>query len=350
MHPPAPSSTRLTHIARLAAAGALLFLAVATVGALRLAPRPAAPAAGAVARPVRIVAASARLIDLCAALVDPDRIAGYPEQAIEYTTLGDRQAAFLDRPHFRQYLAEPVLSLEPDLVLADPWQSLDTRARLLEAGVPVLILPETHTWPEVRAALLDLGRVLGEEARAAAEVAALDARVAALAARGARPRLLRVVPYANFGAEGFTAGAGTTIDEAIALAGLRNAATEAGVSGHAPMSYEGLLGLDPDAIVVSLPPDPSAGLGAAQVGASEALLAAEPAVASLRAVRERRFLRLPAGLYASSSQGIVGAAELLAAAAERLDRVATRGGAWRGWGPDGLVRLVPAGRDGTSLP
>jgi iron complex transport system substrate-binding protein len=328
---------RLDLLAGLTALGALLYLASVTLAALRLdvgsAARPLqAPAPGyprtielpdgssfTLGRaPQRIVAASARLIDFCAVLVEPERIAGYPEQALEYTTLGEREAELAGRPRFDKYAAEPLMQLEPDLVLADPWQSADTRTRLQEAGVPVLVVPSADTWPEMRQRLLLLGRVLGEEQRAEAEAASLDARVARLAERRARRRALRVVPYANFGSQGFSAGAGTTIHEAIVLAGLRNALADDGVSGHVQLTYEQLILLDPDAILVSLPLRAPAGHTGDRGGAGEELLRSERATAHLFAVREGRFLRLPAGLYASGSHGIVRAAEVLAEQAESL--------------------------------
>lgn len=267
--------------------------------------------------PQRVVPASARLIDFCAALLPPERIAGCPEQAIEYTTLGDREAAYAERPRFREYLAEPVMAFEPDLVLADPWSSGDTRERLQDAGIPVIVLPDSSNWREACDALALLGRVFGEEPRAAAEIASVESRVAALAAR-ARGKPLRAVPYSNFGSQGFSAGSKTTLDDAMRLAGIENLAASAGLEGNIGFTFEQLLSLDPDAIVISLPLRAERGHTGDKGGAAERLLIDEGMLKDLRAVRERRFLRLPAGLYASGSHGIVRAAEVLADERDRL--------------------------------
>jgi iron complex transport system substrate-binding protein len=325
--------TRLDLAALLSVLGALVFLSVTTVAALRLDPHelavaapPRDPGAGfprdvelpdgtrfhVAQQPVRIIAASARLIDFCAALVPPERIAGYPEQAIEYTTLGPLQAEFASRPRFRDYLAEPVMALVPDLVLADPWQSADTRARLSDAGIPVCVVPEANTWREMCEMLGIVGRLLGEEEAAAREIAELEARVAALRARRRASGALRAVCYSSFGTQGFSAGKGTTIDEAMQLAGITNAFSEAGMRGHQTITFEALLEIDPDAFVVAQPLNAPAGPAGDRGGAAEQLLRNEPTLAELRAVRGGRFLRLPAGLYASASQGIVRAAEVLA--------------------------------------
>jgi iron complex transport system substrate-binding protein len=268
-------------------------------------------------KPQRVVPASARLIDFCAALLPPDAIAGCPEQAIEYTTLGDREAAFADRPRFREYLAEPVMAFEPDLVLADPWSSADTRERLRDAGITVLVVPDSANWKEACAALELLGRVFGEEERAAAEISSIEARVAALAARASSKRL-RAVAYSNFGSQGFSAGSETTLDDAMRLAGIENIAASEGLSGNIGFTFEQLLAFDPDAIVVSDPIRAEQGHTGDKGGAAERVLIDAEMLSDLRAVRERRFLRLPAGLFASSSHGIVRAAEVLADERDRL--------------------------------
>lgn len=327
---------RLERAAVLAVGAALIFYGYSTHAALELdlasvtkASRPPAPGfpreveIDATRRmtiefpPQRVVPASARLIDFCAALLDPKRIAGCPEQAIEYTTLGDREAAFAARPRFREYLAEPVMEFEPDLVLADPWSSADTRERLVEAGIPVLVVPDSSNWREAREVLSLLGRVFGEESRAAQEIASVDARVAALEARG-RGRPLRVVAYSNFGSQGFSAGSNTTLDDAMRLAGIENLVATAGIDGNVGFTFEQLIDFDPDAIVVSDPIRADLGHTGDKGGAAERLLIEEAMLKDQRAVRDRRFLRLPAGLFASGSHGIVRAAEVLADERDRL--------------------------------
>jgi len=270
--------------------------------------------------PERIVPASATAVDLVTALVGPERVAGFPAQALEYSALHGGGGAFADLPRFDAWLAEPVLALEPDLVVVDPWQALDTNDRLREAGVRVLALPQIATYAQAREALGRLARVLGAEERAAAVVADLDARVARLRERAARRSRepLRAMCYSNFGSAGWTAGSGTTVDEMMRLAGLVNVVAEAGREGHVGASFEDLLVLDPDLILVSRPLSMGAGSAGDRGGASERLLLAEPSLAGLRAVREHRIVSLPAWLYAAGSQEVVTGAEALAAEVDAL--------------------------------
>lgn len=264
------------------------------------------------APPARIVPSSARSIEFLAALVGPERVAALPEQVFEYATLSDQEASFAALPRFQAYAAEPLLALRPDLVLGDPWQAAETHQRLREAGVRVLVLPETDSWRSSAELLLALGRVLGREERAREVVADLETRVSALERSGAARAGLRAAGYSNFGSQGASAGAGTTLDEMIRLAGMLNAVAETGRTGHGPLSFEELMLLDPDVIVVSRPLSIPAGSSGDRGGASEAILRAEPSLAGLRAVREGRIVSLPPGLYACASHLIVAGAEALA--------------------------------------
>jgi iron complex transport system substrate-binding protein len=265
------------------------------------------------ARPVRVVPASATAVDLTAALLAPERIAGFPEQALEYSTLHDAGERFADHPQFYAWLAEPVLALEPDLVVVDPWGARDTNERLREAGVRVFELPEIGSWRDARAALLALAEVLGTEQRAAELVAGLDARVEQLRARAARRRERpRALCYSNFGSAGWSAGADTTVHEMMTLAGLDNVVASGGVQGHVGLTFEQLLLHDPDLILVSRPLVMGESHAGDRGGASERLLRSEAALAGLRAVRDDRIVSLPAWLYAAGSHEIVSGAELLA--------------------------------------
>src|SRR5262245_13882165 len=118
---------------RVLAAGALLALAAQCSRDV------AAPAAA--GPPQRIVPVRATAVDMVCALVAPERIAGLPSQALEYSTLHDADAALRARVKFDAYVAEPVLALEPDLVVIDPWQAPETTERLRGAGLRVLVLP-----------------------------------------------------------------------------------------------------------------------------------------------------------------------------------------------------------------
>lgn len=294
--------------------GALALALAACVACSRVEPSGSVP----VERPQRIVATSATAVDIVAALVDPDRIAGFPVQAFEYSSLHDEPPQFASIRQFEAYLAEPVLALRPDLVVIDPWQAPETSQRLREAGVSVLALPEVRGLEDAFEALRTVAKAVGEVERAERLQRELEARCEALRARAAQREPLRALCYSNFGGSGSTAGSGTTVHAMFELVGLRNLTAERGTVGHAAATFEELLALDPDLIVTSQPLKMGEGSSGDRGGASGKLLRTEPMLAGLRAVREERILALPAWLFASGSHELVTGAEELERQVEEL--------------------------------
>lgn len=280
----------------------LLALLLAACGA------DAAPDAPPSGPPQRVLAASSGTGDLVCALLPPARIAGLPAQMRDYSGRRADGDPFLGRPAFAVFAAEEVLALRPDLVVADRWGPSETVERLREAHVPVLVLERLERLDDVRAALGRLGPALGAEAAATALLAELDARLAALRAAPGRRAGLRALAYTNGGTGGWVAGAGTSADEWLSLAGLVNVA---GREGHARFGFEELLLADADVLVVPGADDPD------EHGGTAALLAGDPQLAGLRARRRGLVVELPAWLFSTNTQHIVTAAEELA---RRLDR------------------------------
>jgi iron complex transport system substrate-binding protein len=259
-------------------------------------------------RPERVVGGTSGVGDILCELLPPERFAGLPTQMRDYSSHRSADDPWLARPSFNVYAAEPVLALGPDLVVADRWQPAETSIRLREAGLPVLVIDDLERLQDVRAAMRLLGRALGEEQRAEQVLAALDERLARLresvGARGG----LRALAYTNGGTGGWAAGGGTSADEWIVLAGLANAVADR--DGHVRFSFEELLTLDPDVIVVCGADNPD------ERGGTEALVTAEPLLAGLRARRRGLIVSMPSWLFSTNSHNIVTAAEELA---QKLD-------------------------------
>jgi iron complex transport system substrate-binding protein len=261
--------------------------------------------------PQRVVPANAGAFDLLTELIGPERVAAWPRQIRAYSVLAEAPAGELARwealPSYERYLAEPLLAVAADLVVSDPWGALETTARLREAGIAVLELPDIATLADVTASLRALAAALGREERAEEVIAGWRAREQALRKRNAG-RGASAIAYSYYGSQGACSGADSTLAEVFALCGLTNAAGH--LRGHAPLSFEQLLALDPHWILV-------ARLGEGEgVGGTGALLRSDPVLARLRAVREQRVLELSPRLFASTSQQMLEAAERLS---ERLE-------------------------------
>ncbi len=252
------------------------------------------------APPRAVLPAASGGVDLLCALLPPERLAGLPTQAERYSGVRDPDSPYLARPRFAVYEAERVLALRPDLVLAHAWQSPDTTARLRETGVPVVLLPDPSDWAGVEELLGLVGRLTGTDEAAAALVGSCRARLDAIAEVAARRPEWTALAYSHGGMGGTVAGAGTTNDEILRLAGLRNVAPR---PGHGPLTFEELLVLDPDVIVVGGPAD------AQDAGGTERVLRGEPALAGLRAVAEDRLVVLDSWLYTTLSHHLLDAVE-----------------------------------------
>jgi len=257
-------------------------------------------------RPTRVLATNAAWLDCVTLLVGPERCAAVPAEAFGYSRLsGQEDGPWGALPRLTSFSGEHVLALAPDLVLAHRWQSSETLAALTAAGLPVLVLDVPESWEEVLDALELLGALLDERERAAQLRVSLEQRRVALATRSAPFAGQRGLCYTNLGAGGWVAGARTTGDVLLTLAGLVNAAAQEGITGDAPAEKERLFALAPDLFVVGRPDRSESAPPSAE------FLLGDPALAALPAVRERRIVALAPELFTTASPELLRGAEVL---------------------------------------
>jgi iron complex transport system substrate-binding protein len=262
------------------------------------------------AAPRRILPGNAAWVDFVTLLVPPERVVALPGEAFGYSRLTQDPRPWSGVPRLASFEGERILALEPDLVLAHTWQNPETLAGLRRAGVPVLVLPVPESWEEIVDTLELLGVALGAGAEAGAAVDALGERRARLAARAAPLRGTRVLSYTNLGAGGWTSGRRTTAQILLDLAGLENAAAEAGSVGDFPADAERVLALAPDAFLVGSPD------ASESSPPSATFLLGDPALAELPAIRARRIVTLAPALFTSASPELLSGAEALVSALE----------------------------------
>ncbi|MBK9384648.1 MAG: ABC transporter substrate-binding protein [Planctomycetes bacterium] len=260
--------------------------------------------------PRRVVAANAGCAEYLLDLLEPERIAALPAEIFEYAARPPERASWPETRLLARYESEAVLAHAPDLVLVTPWQPAEVGAALRRAGVPVLIVPEVRELEEAREILLFLGRIFEREPRAQELWRELERRAAALRERAPQPAP-KVLPYANLGDGGWTAGTSTTLDFALRLAGCENLAASAGFAGHARIDLEAVAHLAPEWIAISTEESASG------PSATLAALRSSPVTASLPALRAERVLRLPPRLAGSTTHHVIDAAEMLREAVAR---------------------------------
>ncbi|SEK29166.1 iron complex transport system substrate-binding protein [Roseovarius nanhaiticus] len=179
-----------------------------------------------------LLAAEDQLVSVSRIALDP-RVSPMAEEAQAYIINAGR--------------AEEVHALTPDLVVAGVYTSRDTIAMLRRLGIEVQQFDIVHSLDDVRERILEMGKALGQEARAEAMVARFDADLAQLKETrqgGDAPRA--ALYYAN----GYTSGAKSLATDILNAAGLRNAPAEAGYDwGKLPL--EMLAMLDPDIVITA---------------------------------------------------------------------------------------------------
>ena len=181
---------------------------------------------------------------------------------------------------------EQLVSLHPDLVVVSEYTDADFLKLLERTGLRFHRMQGLSSVPGVRAAILDLGRVVGEEAAARALVARFDAVFADLDRRLAGAKRPRVLYWSS----GMTAGADTAIGALIEASGGVNVGRELGVIGIAPPGAERAFAADPDVVLVGTWPQ------------AEESLKEHPLLQQLRAVREEHLVALPTEHLVALSQ------------------------------------------------
>lgn len=269
--------------------------------------------------PTRVLPANAAWVDTLSLLVGPERVVALPAEAFGYSRLGREAGGWSALQALTSFEGESILALAPDLVLVHEWQNAETVAGLRRAGVPVLSVAVPQSWGEITATLELLGIALGVPARAQSLLAQLEARRVQLRERARPFAALRALSYTNLGAGGWTSGAATTGQILLELAGLHNAAAEAGLVGDVGVDQERVLSLAPDLFVVGRPDRSERSPPSAE------FLLAEPALSALAAIRARRIVALPPELFTSASPELLNGAEQIVATLEELELDALTG-------------------------
>ncbi|MFO1051409.1 MAG: ABC transporter substrate-binding protein [Planctomycetota bacterium] len=260
-------------------------------------------------RPRRVLVANASLLDTVIAVWPPKRLVAVPVQAMTWSAAARRPKEFAELPRFERFVAEDMLRLAPDLVICSQQSSPETIAALQSANVPVLRMSNAESFDDARRDLARIAEALGVDDKTAQD--SLQARSEAIAHDVGERSGLSALFFVHDGSEGWSSGARTPADEILRLAGFNNAAARAGLIGTSRVSFEELLEMDPEVIVVP------AAVGE-EDGNTLTLLRQESALRGLSAVKEGHIVTLHPSLFSTSSIEIVTAAEELARAADEM--------------------------------
>ncbi|GGF70457.1 cobalamin ABC transporter substrate-binding protein [Azorhizobium oxalatiphilum] len=256
----------------------------------------AAPAQAPVAKPQRIVSLNLCADELLVHLADRDAIASltYLARDARGSTVA-REAAGIPINHG---LAEEIVPLKPDLVIAGVFTTRNTVSLLKKLGVPLLEIGIAHSPEEAAAQIRTVAERIGEPARGerlASDLLADFARLPPVPAN--RPTAVVVRP------NGFTAGGGSMVDAVMTRAGLDNIAGRNPADRMGQLSVEQIVIARPDVLITDAEP------GAPPSLAQEVLR--HPALAAMPA----RKISVPGRLWACAGPELAQAAAILAAGA-----------------------------------
>lgn len=140
--------------------------------------------------------------------------------------------------------AEEVFLLHPDLVLAGSYSTRATVDLLRRLDVRVVEFAPEMSFEDVRNNMKKMGQVLDRETEARRMVARFDAVLADLGAPNGTQ-----VRAALYGANGYSAGAGTLATEILAATGMGNIAPEAGLMAAGTLPLERLVLAAPEVVI-----------------------------------------------------------------------------------------------------
>ncbi|MCI0416039.1 ABC transporter substrate-binding protein [bacterium] len=261
-------------------------------------------------KPQRIISLTPSNDEILCELVDEKRIAGLSK----YSQFKEASYAFETASRINVFVernAEQIISLQPDLVIAARYTKMNLQALLGQTKVPVLITTTFENFSDIEGNIRFIGRSVGEEARADQVIQRMRKKLKETRGRlNSENRGLRVLYLAS---GNFTAGTNTTIHEILSAAGLKNAATEAGVTGHVKIAAEQITQMDPDCILIASGYERDRGF--------RNMLENDAQLASLKAIREKRIIELEARNVLTVSHHVADAVEKLVEGVNKLSSI-----------------------------
>lgn len=208
----------------------------------------AAAALPAGAEPARVLTLGGTVTEIAVALGAADRLVGRDATS----TFPASVRALPDVGYLRALSAEGVLSLAPDLIIADADAGPpEVVAQVQAAGVAYVTTPATLSAGGVQARITAVAAALGRVAQGQALAAQVGAELAAAQAAAdalpaPRKRVLFILSLQ--GGRIMAAGQDTAAEAMLRLAGAENALQ--GFAGYKPVTDEAVLASAPDAVLM----------------------------------------------------------------------------------------------------
>ena len=276
-------------------------------GALALALALCAAIPPAHAQPQRIVSMNLCTDELLMRIVDPARIAAITHLSQQPVNAPLGLDAIASKLAVNHGLAEEVIALKPDLILAGSFTTSTATALLRRLGYTVLIFEPENSFDDMRANIRKLAAATGDTAKAEQIIADFDTRLAALQARIPDDR--RPI-FADIGVNNYITGDNTLYAEVVNGAGYRTLGQALGFSGYRTVALEQILTVRPALMSTATPWTSPPSLSTMALG--------HPA---LRAVTARTpHVEIPERYTTCGAPSLLGAIEILVEAREKMGR------------------------------
>ena len=204
-------------------------------------------------------------------------------------------------------LAEEIIPLDPDLVVAGTFTTRTAVAMLKATRFPVTEFTVARNIADVRAGIRKMAALIGEPARGEALITSFDRRLASIGTSVPARRPTALV----FNANGFTVGAGTLVDDIITRAGLDNVAAHMNLGNYTQVPLETVVRSNVDVLVISARRDGPPSLATA--------LLDHPVLSKLGP--KARIVVLPTNLWSCGGPEVAEAIARLHAVADDLGKV-----------------------------
>ena len=205
---------------------------------------------------------------------------------------------------------EQLLSLQPDLVLAPDWNRQELIQTLRDAGLPVVVTKGPSSVAEVKEALQQIALAAGEPQAGQKLIEQMELEMADIAAKvqnipqAQKKTVVLISHMASYG------GKGSLFDNMCRDAGVINGAAAVGLGKNDALTKEAIVAANPDVILV-----PTWTKGKLDVDQVRQELLNDPALQSVKAIREKRLVQVSDAYLYCAAQDITKGIRGIAAAA-----------------------------------
>lgn len=245
-------------------------------------------------RPQRVLATANALDAIVLEMLPPERIAAVTaDSQSPFSSLAWERARRVKNTLSRLPGTEEIVALGPDLVLMPDYTSADIVDGVRAMGIPVVVVKTPERVSDVHTMVRQVATALDEAATGERLCRRYDAEVAAVTARrDTIPPSERRSVFFTSSMTGY-GGTGSLFDDMTGYTGLIHAAHAAGIPPKTEFTEERLILMNPDVIFVPTYSN--------RYQRQVEMIYADPALASVGAVRERRVYAVrPAYIYSSS--------------------------------------------------